>query len=94
MSVPLDPSAGVCLVKQKVEGSISPETNFHPVYLKGRGINQGYLGGLGREKEKEMVFINCVASLHKEKMKDKPEKENIFSLSNLLMDQSWSQPLT
>jgi hypothetical protein len=79
----------VCLVKQKVEGSISSETNLHPVYLKGRGIN-GYLGGLGREKEKKMVFINCVASLQKEKMKDKPEK----SLSNLLMDQSWSQPLT
>jgi hypothetical protein len=36
--LPLDPSAGVCLVELKVESSIPPGSNFHHFYLTGLGI--------------------------------------------------------
>jgi hypothetical protein len=46
---PLDPSAGVCFVKQKVDSSIPPGPTFHPTYLTGRAI-KGTWGGKRKKK--------------------------------------------
>jgi hypothetical protein len=51
---PLDPSAGVCFVKRKVE-------IFHPTYLTGRAT-KGTCGNLGRQKEKEMIIHKWISS--------------------------------
>jgi hypothetical protein len=37
---PLDPSAGVCYVKRKVERSIPPGSNFSPYLLDGKSNDE------------------------------------------------------
>jgi hypothetical protein len=57
---PLDPSAGACLVEQKVESSIPPQ-DFHPTYLTGRAI-KGTWDDLGEAKKgkRNDLQSNCV----------------------------------
>jgi hypothetical protein len=57
---PLDPSAGACFVKRKVESSTPLGSNFTP-YLTGRAT-KGTWGNLGRQKEKEMLIHKWISS--------------------------------
>jgi hypothetical protein len=52
---PLDPSAGVCLVKRKVKSWIPPWSNYSPC-LKGRAT-KGTGGNFGRQKKVEMRSV-------------------------------------
>jgi hypothetical protein len=79
---PLDPSAGVCLVKQKVESSISPRSIFHATYLTGLAI-KGTWVNLGRQKEKEMISIKWIASDGSELVPTTDSKTTLLYLSKL-----------
>jgi hypothetical protein len=57
---PLDPSAGVCFFKRKVESSIPLGSSFSP-YFTGRAT-KGTWGNLGRQKEKEMIIHKWIST--------------------------------
>jgi hypothetical protein len=59
---PLDRSAGVCLVKRKVESSMPTGSNFSPYLLAGRNV-KGTWGYPRRQKKKgNDIHENRVAS--------------------------------